>query len=55
MGSTSDWLPSRRSVDSHRGGLSMVLDGHALSGRVNGVNFLYFFHGSLSIGMFAVV
>ena len=53
MGSGRDWLPSRRSVDSHRGGLSMVLEGHDRSGRFNGWNFLYFFHGSLSIGMLA--
>jgi hypothetical protein len=51
MGSTRLWLPSRRSVDSHRGGLSMVLVGHCRSVRFNGANFLYFFEGSLSIGI----
>jgi hypothetical protein len=44
-------LPSRKSVDSQRGGLSMVLLGHVLSGRFNGWNFLYFVDGSLSIGI----
>lgn len=54
MGSTKLWLPSRRSVDSQRGGLSIVLLGHDRSGRFNGWNFLYFVDGSLSIGMLAV-
>lgn len=51
MGSTRLWLPSLRSVDSHRGGLSIVLLGHDRSGRFSGWKALYFFHGSLSIGM----
>jgi hypothetical protein len=51
MGSTSDWLPSRRSVDSQRGGLSIVFEGHDRSGRFSGGNLLYFVDGSLSIGM----
>jgi hypothetical protein len=51
MGSTKLWLPSRRSVDNQRGGLSMVLLGHDLSGRFNGWNFLYLVEGSLSIGI----
>lgn len=51
IGSTSDWFPSRKSVDSHRGGLSMVLEGHDLSGRFNGWNFRYLVEGSLSIGI----
>lgn len=55
MGSTKLWLPSRRSVDSHRGGLSIVLLGHDLSGRFSGWNFLYFFEGSASIGILALV
>jgi hypothetical protein len=38
-------------VDSHRGGLSIVLLGHDRSGRFSGWKALYFFHGSLSIGM----
>lgn len=53
MGSTKLWFPSRRSVDNHRGGRSIVLLGHVLSGRCSGSNFLYFFDGSLSIGILA--
>jgi hypothetical protein len=53
MGSTKLWLPSRKSVDSQRGGRSIVLLGHVLSGRCSGWNFLYFFDGSLSIGILA--
>lgn len=49
MGSTKLWLPSRRSVDSHRGALSSVLFGHWRSGRLMGGNFLYFLDGSLSL------
>ena len=33
IGSARAWLPSRRSVDSQRGALVMVLDGHWRSGR----------------------
>jgi hypothetical protein len=51
MGSTKLWLPSLKSVDSQRGGLSIVLLGHVLSGRFNGLNGLYFVHGSASIGI----
>ena len=51
MGSTKLWLPSLRSVDSQRGGLSIVLLGHVLSGRFKGLKGWYFFHGSLSIGI----
>ena len=51
MGSTRLWLPSLRSVDSQRGGFSIVLLGHVLSGRCNGLNGWYFFHGSASIGI----
>jgi hypothetical protein len=51
MGSTKLWLPSLRSVDSHRGGFSIVLLGHVLSGRFNGLKGWYFFQGSLSIGI----
>ena len=51
MGSTRLWLPSLRSVDSHRGGRSIVLLGQDRSGRSSGLKALYFFHGSLSIGM----
>lgn len=46
-------MPSRRSVDSQRGGRSIVLEGHVRFGRCNGVNFRYFFHGSFSMGMVA--
>ena len=49
IGSTKLWLPSRKSVESQRGGLSTVLFGHCLSGRWRGGNFLYFFEGSLSL------
>lgn len=49
MGSTKLWLPSRKSVDSHRGGLSMVLLGHCRFSSLRGGNFLYFIEGSLSL------
>ena len=49
MGSTKLWLPSRKSVASHRGALSMVLSGHVRLGRFTGGNFLYFLEGSLSL------
>lgn len=49
IGSTKLWLPSRKSVDSHRGAFSIVLDGHCLFGRLIGGNFLYFTDGSLSL------
>ncbi len=55
MGSTKLWLPSLRSVASHRGALSMVLLGHWRSGRLRGGNFLYFLEGSLSLRQPAVV
>jgi hypothetical protein len=54
MGSTKLWLPSRRSVDSQRGGRSIVLLGHERSGRFSGWNFLYLVDGSLSIGILGV-
>ncbi len=41
-------------VASHRGGLSLVLDGHCRFGRSRGLNCRYFFHGSRSIGMVSV-
>lgn len=53
MGSTRLWLPSRRSVDSQRGGRSIVLLGHERSGRSSGLKALYFVEGSLSMGMLA--
>jgi hypothetical protein len=49
MGSTKLWLPSRKSVDSHRGGLSMVFSGHCLFSSLRGGKRLYFFEGSLSL------
>jgi hypothetical protein len=49
IGSTKLWLPSLRSVESHRGGLSIVLEGHCLFGRSRGLKALYFFEGSLSL------
>src|ERR1019366_9682051 len=33
IGSIRAWLPSRRSVDSHRGAVLMVRDAHCRSGR----------------------
>jgi hypothetical protein len=51
MGSTRLWLPSRRSVDSQRGGRSIVLPGHVRLGRCSGWTFGYFCDGSLSIGI----
>ena len=33
IGSIRAWLPSRRSVDSHRGAAVIVRDGHRRSGR----------------------
>ena len=38
IGSIRAWLPSRRSVDSHRGALVMVFAGHVRSGRLTGLN-----------------
>ena len=49
MGSTRLWLPSRRSVASQRGALTIVLLGHCLSGRFTGGNGLYLVEGSLSL------
>jgi hypothetical protein len=50
IGSTKLWFPSRKSVASHRGGLSLVLDGHCRLGRSRGLNCLYFLHGSRNLG-----
>ena len=36
IGPMRDWLPSRRSVDSHRGACVMRRDGHCRSGRLIG-------------------
>lgn len=49
IGSTKDWFPSRRSVASHRGGLSMVLEGHCRSEISSGLNGRYLDDGSLSL------
>jgi hypothetical protein len=49
MGSTKLWLPSRKSVESHRGGLSIVLLGHWRFSSLRGGNLLYFCEGSLSL------
>ena len=49
IGSISDWLPSRRSVDSQRGALSMVRLGHWRSGRWICGKERYFTEGSLSM------
>ncbi len=51
MGSAKLWFPSLKSVASHLGGLSFVLDGHCLFGRSNGLNCLYFLHGSRSLSI----
>ncbi len=45
IGSISAWLPSRRSVDSHRGALVMTRDGHCRSGSATGGNGRYRWHG----------
>lgn len=49
IGSTKLWLPSRKSVESHLGGLSIVLSGHCLFSSFRGGNRLYFIEGSLSL------
>lgn len=49
MGSTKLWFPSRKSVDSHLGGFSIVLLGHCLFSSFRGGNGLYFVEGSLSL------
>lgn len=49
IGSTKLWLPSRKSVASHLGGLSMTLLGHVLFSSFNGGNLLYFLEGSASL------
>lgn len=49
MGSTKLWLPSRKSVESHRGGLSIVLLGHCRFSSLGGENLLYLREGSLSL------
>jgi hypothetical protein len=51
IGSTKLWLPSRKSVASQRGGLSIVLAGHCRFSSFKGGNFRYFLEGSLSLGM----
>ncbi len=51
IGSAKAWLPSLKSVASHRGGLSMVLDGHCRSLIFNGLKARYFFEGSSSLGV----
>ena len=38
IGSISAWLPSRRSVDSHRGAAVIALPGQVRSGRRTGRN-----------------
>ena len=45
IGSISAWLPSRRSVDSQRGALVIILFGHVRSGRSTGLNGAYRWHG----------
>ena len=45
IGSISAWLPSRRSVDSHRGAAVMVLPGQVRSGRCTGRNGVYRWQG----------
>lgn len=49
MGSTKLWFPSLRSVESHRGGFSIVLVGHCRLGISRGLNLRYFLEGSLSL------
>ncbi len=38
IGSISAWLPSRRSVESHRGAFSTFFVGHVRSGTSTGTN-----------------
>src|SRR3954451_25167304 len=45
IGSMSAWLPSRRSVDSHRGASVMTADGQVRSGRSIGGNGRYRSYG----------
>src|SRR5215469_1422557 len=45
IGSMSDWLPSLRSVDSHRGALVIDLPGHCRSGRSTGLKGAYRWQG----------
>src|SRR5450755_5081982 len=45
IGSIRAWLPSRRSVESHRGALVMTRDGQVRSGRSTGVHGLYLWIG----------
>lgn len=54
IGSTKDWFPSRRSVASQRGALSIVREGHCRFGMSKGLNRLYFFEGSLSLSFFCL-
>ncbi len=45
IGSMRAWLPSRRSVESHRGAFSIRLPGQVRSGRSMGVNGRYLWMG----------
>ena len=45
MGSIRAWLPSRRSVDSHRGAWVMLALGQVRSGRSTGWNGVYRWQG----------
>ena len=45
MGSIRAWLPSRRSVDNHRGAWVMLRLGQARSGRLTGWNGVYRWQG----------
>src|SRR5674476_1223255 len=45
MGSMSAWLPSRRSVDSHRGAWVIFMAGHVRSGRSIGTKGVYRLNG----------
>ena len=49
IGSTKLWLPSRKSVASHRGGFSIILFGHVRFSSFKGGNLLYFLDGSASL------
>ncbi|MNO66493.1 hypothetical protein D3C76_572820 [compost metagenome] len=55
IGSISDWLPSRRSELHQIGGSVMALDGQVRSGRSMVGNARYFFEGSLSMVMEAIL
>ncbi len=55
IGSISAWLPSRRSVDSQRGGWVMVRDGHSRLGRSICGKGRYLVEGSRNMGLISLL